>query len=71
MVSKQADLIQGYYPGLRRSEAFNVIAEVRKLNHGKLVGLKMHKFLKLMRSLMERATQSDVFITLFKFVITN
>ena len=54
MVSKLADLIQRYYPGLSRSEAFNVIIEVRKLNRGKLVGLKMDKFLKLMRSVMEK-----------------
>ena len=55
MISKLANFVQSYFPGLNHSEAFNVIVKVRKLNNGKLVGLKLDRFVKLLKSVMEKA----------------
>jgi len=55
MVSKLANFVQRYYPGLSRSKAYNVIVKVRKLNNGKLVGLKLDRFVKLLKIVMEKS----------------
>jgi hypothetical protein len=46
-----ANLIQQKYPGYTRNEAFEMIKSVRKENGGKIVGLKIKQFFKIVEDI--------------------
>ena len=58
-LSKLADVILKHYSCLNRSEAYSIIWKVRKVNGGKLVGLKQSKFLRIVSDLMKEKTDKD------------
>jgi hypothetical protein len=49
-----ANLIQRKYPGYTRKEAFELIKRVRKENGGKIVGLKIRQFFKIVKDIGRR-----------------
>lgn len=54
--------VQKHFPSLSRSEALDVIYQVRKLNGGELTGLKILEFMKLVRrALWEKSEEKRCF----------
>ena len=49
-----ADLLQRKYPGYSRAETFGLIKSVRKENGGKIVGLKIKQFFKIVKDIDRR-----------------
>ena len=58
-LSKLADIILKHYSFLNKREAYRIIWKVRKVNGGKLVGLKLRKFLKIVSDIMKERAREE------------
>ena len=58
-LSKLADIILKHYSCLNKREAYSIILKVRQVNGGKLVGLKLSKFLKIVSDIMKERAAKD------------